>query len=590
MQLKSIATSILPPLLSLLLTLPALSGAQPAPETTQQHDARMQWWREARFGMFIHWGVYSVPAGEYNGRETKGLGEWIMNGLKIPVADYKQFATQFNPVKYDPEAWVRAAKAAGMKYIVVGAKHHDGFALFETKASDWNVVDATPYKKDLLKPLAAACRKEGIKLGFYYSQAQDWTNGGAAEGGRWDPAQKTDMDGYIDKVAIPQVRELLSNYGSDIPAVLWWDTPDDMNPERAGKLDRVVKELRPDLITNNRLGGNFPGDTKTPEQYVPAGGFPGQDWETCMTMNGSWGFKRNDQDWKSPETLVRTLIDSASKGGNYLLNVGPTAEGEIPQPSIERLRQIGAWTKINGEAIYGTTASPFHRLPWGRATKIVTVRGTTLYLHVFDWPQAGSLVVPGLETLPASVALLVSGQPLKASVRNGDLLIDVPVAQPDTIVTVLKLTFAAPPKITARLPRQSDDGTLHLGTGEGDVNNTSHHAVARLDSIKGIPTVVGWKNETITVSWQCELRTAGSYAVEADYDATEAGAADLIVNNRKAGELVFPANLQAGKAINLGTVKIAATGELELKIAPGQAWSPVALRGITLRPAATAVR
>ncbi len=589
MKLKSIAPTILPPLLSLILMLPVIGAAQLATETTQQHDARMQWWREARFGMFIHWGVYSVPAGEYKGRGS-GLGEWIMNGLKIPAAEYKPFAQQFNPVKYDPEAWVKLAKAAGMKYIVITAKHHDGFALFDTKASDWNVVAGTPYKKDLLKPLVEACRKEGMKLGFYYSQAQDWTNGGAAEGGRWDPAQKADMDGYIDKVAVPQVRELLSNYGSDIPAVLWWDTPQDMNQERAAKLDRVVKELRPDLITNNRLGGGFQGDTKTPEQYVPAGGFPGEDWETCMTINGTWGFKRNDQNWKSSEMLVRTLIDSASKGGNYLLNIGPTAEGEIPTPSLERLAAIGAWTKINGEAIYGTTASPFRRLPWGRATKKVTEGGTTLYLHVFEWPQNGPLVVPGLETMPTSVALLASGQPLKAAVHDGDLLIDLPAAQPDSLATVLKLTFTAPLKITARLPRQSDDGTLHLGTGEGDVNNTSHHAIGRIDSVKGVPTVVGWKNETITVSWSCELQKAGAYAVEADYDAKEAGTADLIVNHQKVGELVFPPNPQAGKPINLGMVKIAATGELELKIVPKKPWSPVALRGITLRPCATPLR
>ncbi|MFL5774107.1 MAG: alpha-L-fucosidase, partial [Flavisolibacter sp.] len=227
------------------------------------HESRMQWWRDARFGMFIHWGVYAVPAGVYKGQQINRIGEWIMNRGKIPVADYQEFARQFNPVLYDPEAWVKMAKDAGMKYIVITAKHHDGFALFNSKASKWNMVDATPYGKDLLKPLADACRRNGIRLGFYYSQAQDWNNPGgaasrkpasegwanpdsvaidaytAAHNGHWDPAQTTKtMSQYIDDVAVPQVRELLTNYG-DV-AVLWWDTPTGMTDEYAEKLKSLL--------------------------------------------------------------------------------------------------------------------------------------------------------------------------------------------------------------------------------------------------------------------------------------------------------------------------------------------------------------
>ncbi len=342
---------------------PIANSADPyADETPAQREARMKWWHEARFGMFIHWGVYSVPAGTYNGKKIGGIGEWIMFNGKIPVAEYRAYAKQFNPVKYNADQWVKLAKDAGMKYIVITSKHHDGFAMFDSKASDWNIVKATPFGRDPLKELSEACQKHGVKLGFYYSQAQDWGNkGGGVCGKNWDPAQDGSMDEYIAKVAVPQVREILSNYGPI--AVLWWDTPCGMNKERADQLIPLLK-LQPGIIHNNRLGV-YKGDTETPEQFVPATGYPGRDWETCMTMNNTWGFKSDDNNWKPTETLIRNLVDIASKGGNYLLNVGPTSEGEIPAPSIERLQQVGEWMKVNSEAIYATTASPFKKLLLG---------------------------------------------------------------------------------------------------------------------------------------------------------------------------------------------------------------------------------
>jgi alpha-L-fucosidase len=426
-------------------------------------DERMKWWREARFGMFIHWGVYAVPAGTHNGQKINRIGEWIMNRGKISVADYKNYARQFNPVKYDPDAWVRMAKDAGMKYIVITSKHHDGFALFDSKASTWDIVDATPYGKDLIKPLAEACRKHGIKLGLYYSHAQDWVNPGgavarkkasegwanpdsaridaytAANSGHWDPAQTTKtMAQYIDDVAVPQVREILTQYG-DI-AVLWWDTPTGMTDEFAEKIQPLLA-LQPNIITNDRLKRpNFPGDFKTPEQRIPAlSELDGKDWETCMTMNGTWGYKSYDDKWKSAETMIRNLLDIASKGGNYLLNVGPKADGTFPAESVERLKAVGAWMKMNGEAVYGTKGSPLQPLAWGRCTKKEHDANTTLYLSVFNWPGDGKLVVPGIKNEVRSATLLATGKSVKTKAADGGLTITLPDQAPDPVATVIKV-------------------------------------------------------------------------------------------------------------------------------------------------------
>ena len=407
----------------------------------QSKPDKMDWWKEAKFGLFIHWGVYSVPAGVYDGKDIDGIGEWIMNRGKIPTARYQAYAKQFNPVKYNPEAWVKMAKDAGMKYLVITSKHHDGFTLFETKASKWNIVEATPYGKDLLKPLADACHKNGIRLGFYYSQAQDWNNvGGAASGGHWDKAQDGSMDDYIDKVAVPQVKEILSNYGQ--VDILWWDTPTDMTKERAEKFLPVIAKY-PDLITNNRLGGGYNGDTETPEQFVPATGFPGRNWETCMTMNDTWGYKSKDNNWKSTKVILQTLIDIVSKGGNYLLNVGPTSEGLVPQPSIERLAEVGKWMKINGEAIYGTTASPFSYLPWGRCTQ----KGNKLYLHVFDWPKDGKVALPVLNKISRAYLLSDPKKTLKVEKSKSKNTITLVGNAPDKIASVVVVELDSAPEV-----------------------------------------------------------------------------------------------------------------------------------------------
>ncbi|MEO8614933.1 MAG: alpha-L-fucosidase [Luteolibacter sp.] len=425
-------------------------------ETPAERDARMAWWREAKFGLFIHWGVYSVPAGKYG--DNTSYGEWIMNTAKIPVATYREFAAQFNPVKYNPELWAKTAKDAGMKYIVITSKHHDGFTLYPSAASKWNIADATPYKKDLLGPLVSAAKAEKLKIGFYYSQSQDWNNPGGAksgfkEGEGWDDAHKGDYDAYLKNVAVPQVKEILTRYPIDI---LWWDTPMSMTPQRAAPLAALTK-LRPGLIMNNRLGGGFGGDTETPEQFVPVTGYPG-DWETCMTLNTHWGYNAYDHNWKSSTDLIRKLADICAKGGNLLLNVGPTAEGEFPPACIERLHDIGQWLRVNGDAIYGTSRSPFAYLPWGVATR----KSSKLYLHVFDWPKDGKLIVP-LDTEAKSATLLADGKKLSVKRADGKLVIEVPADSPDKSDSVIALELNGEP-VVSPLPTEGAKVTASAST------------------------------------------------------------------------------------------------------------------------------
>ena len=428
-------------------------------ESRAQRDARMGWWRNAKFGMFVHWGVYCVPAGSYLGKPVAGIGEWIMNRGKIPMAEYQGFAKDFTADKFDAAKFVAAAKSAGMNYIVITAKHHDGFAMFDSKVNNWNIVKATPFGKDPLQALSEECHKQGMKLGFYYSQAQDWNNGGSAAGGKWDKSQEHDMDDYIDKTAIPQITEILTNYGPDTPAVLWWDTPINMNADRAARIDAVVQKLRPGLIQNNRLGGNTKGDTETPEQHIPPQGYPGRDWETCMTLNGTWGFKKDDNNWKSTQTIIQNLSDIASKGGNYLLNVGPDSHGVIPEESLKRLAEVGQWMKVNGEAIYGTTGTPFgaeagafsatekdkkgqavFKTDWKwRATQ----KQGHLFVIIYTWPTDGSFKVPSFAH-SITGARLLADPTVKLTVTqdvSGVTVYGLPKIAPDPVASVIDLSY-----------------------------------------------------------------------------------------------------------------------------------------------------
>jgi alpha-L-fucosidase len=342
-------------------------------------DPRLEWFRAARFGMFIHWGLYAIPAGEWHGQPIDGIGEWLMLRARVPLAEYERLASQFNPVHFDAEAWASLAAEAGAKYVVITAKHHDGFCMFKSSVTNYNIVDATPFGRDPMAELAEACRRHGIRFCFYYSQTQDWHHPGG-DGNDWDFDESTkDFDGYVENYVKPQVHELLTNYGPI--GLIWFDTPKRMTPDQSRGLVELVHQLQPECLVNGRIGNGLGDYAESRDNFIPTQSLQ-VDWEVPATINDTWGFKTSDHNWKAPAELVGKLVDVASKGGNYLLNVGPTAGGVIPQPSVERMHAIGGWLKANGEAIYATEAGPLQGLDGLRTT----ARGTSVYLHALNWP------------------------------------------------------------------------------------------------------------------------------------------------------------------------------------------------------------
>ncbi|MFA6451090.1 MAG: alpha-L-fucosidase [bacterium] len=414
-------------------------------ESESELDRRMTWWREARFGMFIHWGLYSVAAGKWKGLKIPHYGEWIMHNAQIPHREYSKLADRFNPVKYDAHEWVRIAKEAGMKYIVITAKHHDGFSLYHTKLSKYNMVEATPYGRDAIKELADACRDQDIRFGIYYSQL-DWMRAGYSFLFAITPNFKKYMDFMKG-----QLEELLTNYGPVCELFFDGDWMPQWNMKLGAELEAHCRSLQQDVIINNRVGkrsilSNFPfaapltmnticGDYETPEQFIPDH-VPSRDWETNMTMNDTFGYKENDNNWKSSAELIRGLIDIASHNGNFLLNVGPTGEGEIPAASVKILGEIGKWMKTSGDSVYGTTGGPLDKPKWGRTTR----KQNKIFLHVFDWPN-GELVVDGLTEQVKSARLLADPLRLPLSLRKTGkkLHISIPKFAPDSAVSVIEL-------------------------------------------------------------------------------------------------------------------------------------------------------
>ncbi|WP_205702897.1 alpha-L-fucosidase [Botryobacter ruber] len=553
-------------------------------EAMKTHDSRIQWWRDAKFGMFIHWGVYSLPGGEYKGKKVSGYAEHLMRKEKITRADYLELASQFNPVKFNAEEWVKAAQQAGMKYFIVTAKHHDGFAMYDSKVSDFDIIDKTPFKRDPMAELAAACRKHGMKFGFYYSHAFDWEHPDAP-GNDWEyknPGGDLLLHGganwfdasphllpkavkYVNEKAIPQIHELITKYQPDI---LWFDTPHKLPLSENLRILKFIRETAPNVVVNGRLArsgsymfGDYKNTADRPAEFYPVEG----DWEAIPTTNESYGYSKFDLSHKPASFFIQLLAKSASRGGNLLMNIGPKGDGAFDEKDKEILKRIGDWTKKNGASVYQVKASPLPLQSWG----VTTQKDNKLYLHVFNWPAGGKVVVGGLKGKITKAYLLTDAgkKGLAVSkVNASDVAVQGPVKAPDASNTVIVLETSgeieADPVRLLASKSQNDllafDALLNgKGFGFGDGKTNRYY-------------VQGWKSKEQSVIWKFRLNEPATYKLVLKYAGSPdaEGSYQVRVGDFRMQEQI-PANQKNGELITkeLGTVKLD-KGTHELKINP----------------------
>jgi alpha-L-fucosidase len=537
---------------------------------TASAEDRMEWFRNDKFGMFVHWGPYSLLAGEWKGHRIQpgDEAEWIMQRFNIPVKEYREMARGFNPVKFDAGQIARLAKAAGMKYLVVTAKHHDGFAMYRSKVSRYNIVDWTPFGRDVVKELADACRKEGIRFCVYYSHREDWEHPDGY-GNHWDydPAKK-DFERYLREKSLPQLRELLTNYGP--LGLIWFDRGIDTT-EQAKRLIDLAHELQPACLINGRVGNyghELLGDYQNMnDNGMPAGGLD-EYWETPQTLNGTWGYSKFDQQWKTPANVIQRLVEIVSKGGNYLLNIGPMGDGSIPAPSVAVLEAVGAWMRKNSEAIYGTTACPVGQFPWGRCT----VKGERVYLHVLQRPADGVFRVSGLRNdVAAAHLLLAPDRKLNVFRENGVTGVRLPPQGWDTADTVVVLQVAGKPEAEPRVFTQGSDSPFHL-----DYLNceTKGRAMKRFNRDGGFH-IGRWTFPADQVRWNLLVSQPGPYRLRVRYAARAGWAGRKYVvelGGRKIeGVVQTTGDWYQYRTFDLGTVTLQPKGLLAVSMHPTEA-------------------
>jgi alpha-L-fucosidase len=508
-----------------LLALFQIGACQAADDEAVSSDKEIttdvEWFRDAKFGMFIHWGMSSELGGIWDGERYYGITEWLMRRGEVMSADYMRAAAKFNPVDFDAAEWVATAKAAGARYIVITSKHHDGFAMFDSAVSDFDIVDATPFGRDPLKELVDAAHDAGIKIGFYYSQFQDWTEADAG-GNEWEfNAEDKVFSRYFEAKAKPQLEELLTNYGPI--DIIWFDTPGSMSKEEAIALKAWVKELQPNCLVSDRVGHNLGDYRGYGDGEIPAIPQPGRPWEAIFTHNDSWGYSHFDNNFKSTTEVLHMLVKVAGKGGNLMLNVGPDGRGVIPAESVRVFGEVGQWLKVNGEAIYGTSGSAVGAVSWGA----ITQRPGQMYLLVERRPDNGQLLIPGFGPKARRASFLASGTDLDFTQQGSDLVVRLPEALPDTRVSVVVLehdesgsaSFKRPDEILvsdAYGPVMLDSVSAHTSDGVTFKRTRTMHYFG---DWKNYQTLEGMDSPEDSVTWNLRVLEPGSYRLVLNYSA-----------------------------------------------------------------------
>lgn len=487
--------------------------------SSQNGDDKTKWFQDAKFGLFVHWGLFAQHAGVWKQKRYYGISEWVMNRGKIPAADYRKLAQKFNPSKFNADEWVKIINDAGIKYMVITAKHHDGFAMFESKASGYNIMN-TPFKRDPMKELSLACQKGDVKLGFYYSQFLDWNepNGG---GNEWDFIEKNkDYKAYYNSKSIPQIKELLSNYGP--LGLIWFDMPGGLNKEETQSLIDDARKIQPNCLLSSRVGqglGDFRdfGDGEVPSTVVKG------PWEAIFTHNDSWGFSEFDHNFKSPTEIINLLVSVVSKGGNLMLNVGPKADGTIPEVSVKCLKAVGDWLKINGESIYGTSHGPIGPQPWG----VTTLKPTKLFLHVKHKPSNGLLQVPGLDVKIKQVSLLSNKKKLHWKKEKNILTIKLPTKLADNINSVIVVDYDgqitesyldAPVVISPRYPECSLEVIKATPLGNTKIVPVTHSLY--FGDWKHTTCATDMRSTTDGIIYNVQFAEPGEYKITLEYNCS----------------------------------------------------------------------